>query len=337
MKTSQNISLRKYNTFGFNVKAKEVFQVESIEGVLQLIQKGVFRDKHLILGGGSNVLLREDFDGAVVLNRIGGFEVIREDDDTVQIRVGAGENWHETVLRTVEMGWGGLENLSLIPGSVGAAPMQNIGAYGVEIKSCFIQLQAVHLESGKVKVFTNKDCEFGYRESIFKRAEKGKYIIVNVDFELQKNPVFHIEYGAIRAKLEEMGVEKLSVKSISDAVIAIRKSKLPNPKEIGNSGSFFKNPVISMEHYNRLKKEYSELPSYPVDNHNVKVPAGWLIDQAGWKGYREGDIGVHKNQALVLVNYGSGNGADVYKLSEKIISDIQDRYGIELEREVNVI
>jgi UDP-N-acetylmuramate dehydrogenase len=337
MKASQNVSLREYNTFGFNVKAKEVFQVDSTEDVLQLIQNGVFRKKHLILGGGSNVLLRDDFDGAIVLNRIGGFEIVREDSDSVQIRVGAGENWHKTVIRTVENGWGGLENLSLIPGSVGAAPMQNIGAYGVEIKSCFVQLHAVHLESGEIETFTNAECEFGYRESIFKRAAKGKYLIVNVDFELQKNPVFHIEYGAIRSQLQDMGTEKLSVKAISDAVIAIRQSKLPDPKEIGNSGSFFKNPVISIAHYNRLKNEYAELPAYPVDDNQVKVPAGWLIDQAGWKGYRDGDIGVHKNQALVLVNYGSGNGTDVHQLSEKIIADIKERYDIELEREVNVI
>lgn len=337
MKASQNVSLREYNTFGFNVKAKEVFQVDSAEDVLQLIQSGVFRKKHLILGGGSNVLLRDDFDGAIVLNRIGGFEIVREDSDSVQIRVGAGENWHKTVIRTVENGWGGLENLSLIPGSVGAAPMQNIGAYGVEIKTCFVQLHAVHLESGEIETFTNAECEFGYRESIFKRAAKGKYLIVNVDFELQKNPVFHTEYGAIRSQLQDMGIEKLSVKAISDAVIAIRQSKLPDPKEIGNSGSFFKNPVISIAHYNRLKNEYAELPAYPVDDNQVKVPAGWLIDQAGWKGYRDGDIGVHKNQALVLVNYGSGNGSDVYQLSEKIIADIKERYDIELEREVNVI
>lgn len=337
MKTSQNISLRAYNTFGFNVKANEVFHIESIRDVQELIQKGVFKTNHLIIGGGSNVLLRDDFDGAVILNRIQGFEILDEDDNTVRIRVGAGENWHQTVLRTVEKGWGGLENLSLIPGSVGAAPMQNIGAYGVEIKSCFVQLQAIDLDTGEIKTFNNEECEFGYRESIFKRRAKGKYIIVNVDFELQKHPAFHTEYGAIRSQLEEMGIDQLSVKAISDAVIAIRQSKLPDPNEIGNSGSFFKNPVIPKTQFDELKATYPDLPAYPVDDDSVKVPAGWLIDRAGWKGFREGDIGVHKNQALVLVNYGRGTGTEVYELSNKIIEDIRSTYGIELEREVNVI
>jgi UDP-N-acetylmuramate dehydrogenase len=337
MKASQNHSLREYNTFGFDVKAKEVIHIEQKEDVRELVDKGVFVENHLILGGGSNVLLRDDFDGVVIVNRISGFEIVRENEHTIHIRVGAGENWHETVIRTVDEGWGGLENLSLIPGSVGAAPMQNIGAYGVEIKSCFVQLQAIELSTGKLKTFTNADCEFGYRESIFKHRAKGKYIIVSVDFELQKHPVFHTEYGAIQSKLDEMGVEELSIKAISDAVIAIRQSKLPDPKKIGNSGSFFKNPVIPKAQYNELTQQFPELPAYPVDEASVKVPAGWLIDRAGWKGFREGDIGVHKNQALVLVNYGAGAGSEVYELSNRIITDIKKRYGIELEREVNVI
>lgn len=330
-------SLRDLNTFGFDVKANRIIAIESITDIRTCIEQGIFSGDHLILGGGSNVLLTGDYKGTVVLNRIPGFDIVCETDRITRIRVGAGEQWHSTVLRTVEMGLGGLENLSLIPGSVGAAPMQNIGAYGVEIESCFHQLTAIDLESDNEVVFNGPQCEFGYRESVFKRALKGKYIIAYVEFDLQKQPVFKTEYGAIQSQLDQMGITELSVKAISDAVIAIRQSKLPDPKELGNSGSFFKNPIISHTHFSRLIAEYPELPSYPIDENTVKIPAGWLIDRAGWKGYRHGDAGVHRNQALVLVNYGGASGRDVFTLSEKIISDIRNRFGIELEREVNVI
>ncbi|MEO0404434.1 MAG: UDP-N-acetylmuramate dehydrogenase, partial [Bacteroidota bacterium] len=264
-----------------------------------------------------------------------GIEVLKEDAEGWEVKVGAGENWHQFVLYCVQQGWAGVENLSLIPGSVGAGPMQNIGAYGVELKERFVCLEAYHLKDGEVHVFDNPSCEFGYRESVFKRKLKGQYVIVSVTFKLLKTSELRTSYGAIQAALEEMQLEP-SVKNISEAVISIRQSKLPDPAKIGNSGSFFKNPIVSSAEYSKIQGSHPNVVGYPVDK-GVKLAAGWLIDQAGWKGHDRGGYGVHDRQALVLVNRGDATGDAIYQLSEDIISDIKTKFGVSLEREVNVL
>ena len=253
------------------------------------------------------------------------------------LKVGAGEVWHDLVLYTIEHGYHGLENMSLIPGSVGASPMQNIGAYGVEIKDVFEKLEALEIQTGEMQTFSKDACAFGYRESVFKRALKGKYIITYVYFRLSLTEKVSTHYGAIESELTKQGISNPTSKDVSNAVIAIRSSKLPNPKELGNAGSFFKNPVVPIETYNRIKEVYLDAPSYPIDEKSVKVPAGWLIETAGWKGKQVGACGVHKNQALVLVNYGGATGNEIYKLSTEIIEDIVQKFGITLEREVNIL
>ncbi len=291
----------------------------------------------LILGGGSNILLTRDFQGLVVKMNIQGIRVLKEDHKHIWIQAGAGVIWHEFVLFCVDNQYAGIENLSLIPGTVGAAPMQNIGAYGVEIKDTFDSLEALELESGEIQRFDKDACRFGYRESFFKHEGKNRYIILNATFKLGKSPQLHTEYGAIQETLSAMGISDPSIKDVSNAVIQIRESKLPNPKEIGNAGSFFKNPEISKKHFEKLKNAYPSIPSYPIDENTVKVPAGWLIEQAGWKGSRFENIGVHAKQALVLVNYGGGKGNDIKELSQKIQASILDKFGIQLSAEVNFI
>lgn len=266
-----------------------------------------------------------------------GLHTLSETDEEVLVSIGAGENWHQFVLWCVERGFGGVENLALIPGTVGAAPMQNIGAYGVELKEVFHSLEAYEIKSGKLATFYKEDCKFGYRYSVFKGGLKDKYVITKVNFKLKKKPEFNISYGNLKDTLDQMGVEELTLKNVSQAVINIRQSKLPDPMDIGNAGSFFKNPVIEKLHFEALEAQFPEIKSYPVDVDSVKVPAGWLIEQAGWKGYRYGDIGVHENQALVLVNHGTGRGRDIFKLSNDILKSVQNKFGIDLEREVNVI
>ncbi|GAB5522184.1 MAG: UDP-N-acetylmuramate dehydrogenase [Roseivirga sp.] len=333
----QNVSLKPFNTFGLEAAAASFYEFTNIEALKKVLAA---RDKSqplLILGGGSNMLLTQDFDGLVLKNGLRGIEKIKEDEDHIWIQVMAGENWHQFVLHCIEKQWAGVENLSLIPGTVGAAPMQNIGAYGVEIKHVFESLQAVEIASGEVHNFDNQTCEFGYRESIFKKAAKGKYVIASVTFRLNKVPVFNTSYGAIQDTLKDMGVEKLTLKAVSDAVISIRQSKLPDPEEIGNAGSFFKNPTIDKFDYEGLKAEFGSVPGYKQPNDMVKVPAAWLIEQAGWKGKTFGQIGVHKNQPLVLVNYGEGKGADIRNLAFEIQASVADKFGIELTPEVNII
>lgn len=333
----QNKSIAKFTTFGVPVVAKYYAQFTSVEELKEIRNNPLFLSENkLILGGGSNVLFTENFDGFVGKNEIKGIEVIEENEDEIYLKSGAGENWHEFVLFCVNKGYGGVENLSLIPGNVGASPMQNIGAYGVEIKDVFHSLEAFHIESGELRVFNKTECEFGYRESVFKNQFKDQFIITSVTYKLSKEPVFNTSYGAIEKELENLGIKELSIKAISQAVINIRSSKLPNPAEIGNAGSFFKNPVISASLFDRLILEHPAMAHYPLENGDVKVAAGWLIDQLGWKGKRIGDIGVHKNQALVLVNYGGGTGSELYELSSKIISSVNQEYSIELEREVNI-
>ncbi|MDD2983013.1 MAG: UDP-N-acetylmuramate dehydrogenase [Crocinitomicaceae bacterium] len=333
---SENVSLKPFNTFGIDVKATRFATFASPEELGQILKDNKNKPL-LILGGGSNLLLTKDFDGLVLKNEIKGIEVISETADEVLIRSGAGEVWHEFVLYCISKNYCGIENLSLIPGSVGASPMQNIGAYGVEIKDVFDKLEAVEIATGEIHTFDNETCEFGYRESIFKHAVKNQYVITNVYFKLSKTQNTNTSYGAINQQLEVMGIGNPTIKDVSDAVIAIRSSKLPNPKEIGNAGSFFKNPVIEHAHYQEILKNYPNAPSYPVGEQHVKVPAGWLIETAGWKGKVVGETGVHKNQALVLVNYGDATGKEIYQLSTDIIEDINQKFKILLTREVNIL
>lgn len=332
----RNVNLAPFTTFAVEAKTAYFASFTTIEELKKLLSEVKDR-KLLILGGGSNILFRNNFDGVTLHNKIQGISTVKEDENYIVLKVGAGEVWHDFVLYTLSKGWGGVENLSLIPGSVGASPMQNIGAYGVEIKDVFESLEAVEISSGELRTFSHEECQFGYRESVFKKSLKDKYVITSVSYRLSKHPVLNTSYGAIENELESMGVLHPTIQDVSKAVIAIRQSKLPDPKEIGNAGSFFKNPIISLSHFEKLKKEYPEIPSYKVSEVEVKVPAGWLIDKAGWKGKTIQNYGVHKKQALVLVNYGKASGEDIYELSEKIIKDIQLRYGILLEREVNII
>lgn len=314
----------------FDILSKE-------DELLHLKEQEAFKNGLLILGGGSNILFTQDVSHWVLRNEIRGIEKIKEDEEYVWIQAGAGEVWHGFVLYCVNHGYGGVENLSLIPGTVGAAPIQNIGAYGVEIKDVMESVRFFNLEKETFETFTSEACQFGYRDSIFKRSLKGKIIITNVMFRLRKKPVFNVSYGNIQQELDIMGIKELSVKSISDAVIRIRSSKLPDPKEIGNAGSFFKNPEVPVKAYNDLKESYPSIPGFKVSDNLIKIPAGWLIEQCGWKGFRENDYGVHRNQALVLVNYGKAKGKDIALLSERIMASVQDRFNINLEREVQII
>lgn len=332
------ISLKPYNTFGIDVKASKFAIFNSFEELQILIEEiKKLKLPFLILGGGSNILLTKNFDGVILKNNIKGIEIISESENDVLVKSAAGEIWHEFVLFCIKNNYAGVENLSLIPGSVGAAPMQNIGAYGVEIKDVFHALEAYEIETGKILKFNNEQCNFGYRESIFKHALKNKVVILNVTFKLSKNPKINTTYGAINDELTKMGISNPTIKNVSDAVIAIRQSKLPDPKEIGNSGSFFKNPVVSKAVFEKIKVEYADAPSYPVDENHVKLAAGWLIEKAGWKGKRINNYGVHAKQALVLVNYGGATGEEIFNLSTDILKSIKEKFGVDLEREVNII
>lgn len=334
--TESNVSLKSYNTFGIDANAALFSSFRTIDELDRLIRSN--RDLPLlIMGGGSNILFTKDYNGLVLKNEIKGFEIVDENNDEVVIRSGAGEIWHEFVLKCIEKGFGGVENLSLIPGCVGASPMQNIGAYGVEIKDVFDSLEAYNIQSGEIRSFSKDECNFGYRESVFKRELKGQYIITRVSYRLSKHPKVNTTYGAIDAQLKSMGIQAPTIKDVSNAVIAIRSSKLPDPSEIGNAGSFFKNPVVTKDVLSAIEREYNDVPNYPAQDEKVKLAAGWLIEKAGWKGFTKDTYGVHKNQALVLVNYGQSKGVDIYELSEIIIQDIQKKFGITLEREVNII
>ena len=338
MKIQENISLKNYNTFGVEAKAHYFAEVHDLHELKYATEFAKINHiKILFLGGGSNLLFTQDFDGLVIKLNLKGISEEILDENHVLVSAKAGENWHEFVMYCVERGLGGIENLSLIPGTVGAAPMQNIGAYGVEIKDTFDRLEAVDIATGVKRIFTNADCRFGYRDSVFKNEEKGQYIISNVLFRLDKNPVFHISYGDIQKTLEQMSVKELTIKAISEAVIKIRRSKLPDPAEIGNAGSFFKNPEIPASQYEALKNEHPDLPGYIINEEIVKVPAGWLIEQCGWKGKRLGNIGVHARQALVLVNYGGGKGIEIKQLAERIQASVEERFGICLHTEVNFV
>lgn len=334
----KNISLKPYNTFGIDVDARQFLVVESEQELLAFLKQSENKNLPLlILGGGSNILFTQPFEGIVLKNEIQGIELIKEDEEAVYLKVGGGVNWHQFVLYTVERNWQGVENLSLIPGTVGAAPIQNIGAYGVELKDVFESLEGVDLETYEKKTFVKEDCNFGYRNSVFKNEYKGKLMITSVMVKLRKKPEFNISYGAIQQTLQDKGISELSVKAISDAVISIRESKLPDPVVIGNCGSFFKNPVVKTEVFENVKAAYPEVPSYPVTEGWVKVPAGWLIEKCGWKGHQEGNVGTYAKQALVLVNHGDASGSEAKAFALKIQASVKDKFGIEIIPEVNII
>lgn len=335
MSIQQNISLKAYNTFGIDVKAKKFVEVTDQSQLKSILHNNTL--PLLILGGGSNLLLTKDFDGLAIKNNIKGIDVVAENDDSVTLKVGAGENWHQFVMHCIANHYCGIENLSLIPGNVGASPMQNIGAYGVEVKDVITKVEAISLKDFSVKEFENKACNFGYRTSIFKTSHKGQYFISAVTFKLSKHPNLNTSYGAIDFELKSRGVSNPSIKDVSEAVIAIRQSKLPDPTQIGNSGSFFKNPVVTEEIKNSIIEKNNDAPNYPQPDGTFKMAAGWLIEQCGWKGKVIDNYGVHIKQALVLVNYGGAKGADIFQLSEDIISSVQQKFNITLEREVNII
>ena len=332
----KNISLKTYNTFGINAYAERFVSVISLDQLQKITEK---HKDIFILSGGSNILITKNISQPVLhLNLQGKFIEKNKEENKVFVKAMAGENWHEFVLWTLENNLGGLENLSLIPGNVGTSPMQNIGAYGVEIKDVFYKLEALEIESGVIKTFYKNDCNFGYRESVFKNILKGNYIIINVTFQLtKKNHNLNTSYGAIQIELEKNNITDPDIKDVSNAIIAIRQSKLPDPKKIGNSGSFFKNPVISIDQFKNIEKKYPNMPFYKVSNTTIKIPAGWLIEQCGFKGKRFGDAGVHKNQALVLVNYGNATGKEILDLAKTILQTVTNTFGIELEIEVNII
>lgn len=331
-----NVSLKPYNTFGLNAEAKLLVRVNSVAALQEILADDkLMEEERFILGGGSNILLTRDVDGLIIKNEISGIEVVYETDSHVLLRSGAGVVWHELVMHCIEKNHAGIENLSLIPGNVGAAPMQNIGAYGVELKDVFHSLEAVEMSTGNVHSFSNSDCQFGYRESVFKRKLKGQFIISSVTLKLSKQPNINTSYGAIEAELERLGVSEPSIQDVSKAVINIRQSKLPDPKKLGNSGSFFKNPVIPTSQYEELKRKHPDIPGYSA-GEETKLAAGWLIEQCGWKGKIVGNTGSHAQQALVLVNYGNATGVEIFNLSAQIMQSVYDTFGVQLEREVNV-
>jgi UDP-N-acetylmuramate dehydrogenase len=355
MQIQENISLRPYNTFGIDARAKyfaafkDIDELEETLNFKTACRTGRPQTSNLVLGGGSNILFTKDFDGLILKNEISGIDELHEDNEYVYVRAGAGENWHRFVMHCLSRNWAGLENLSLIPGNVGASPMQNIGAYGVELEDVFYSLEAFHLREKKIFSFSNADCEFGYRNSVFKGRYKDQFAITSVTFRLRKKPIFHTSYGAINEELDKMGVKELSIQAISQAVINIRSSKLPDLKETGNAGSFFKNPLVSKEKFEQLKKPFPGIVGYKNADGSVKLSAGWLIEQCGpdnpdsyrdgtsWKGYRKDDAGCYSKQALVLVNYGNAKGKEIYNLSEEILQSVEKQFQVRLEKEVNII
>ena len=337
----QNISLKPYNTFHIEAKASYFVEVFSVEELQEILQDSAYKDmKKLVLWGGSNMLFTTDFDGLVIKMSIGGIGILEQDYDTALVKAMAWENWSEFVQWCVENDCGGVENLAGIPGTVGAAPVQNIGAYGVEVKDVIQSVEAVDVTTGKIRTFSSQECRFWYRDSFFKQAGRGKYIITAVTFALWNQMDYSpeklvLEYGAIQETLKKRGISKPKIQDIHDVIVSIRASKLPNPDEIGNAGSFFKNPTVSLEKFTLLQKDFPTIVGYPLDNGFVKLAAGWLIEQSGWKGKRIGNAGVHEQQALVLVNHGSASGADILNLAWQIQSDVRQKFGVSLEMEVN--
>lgn len=337
LEVKSNYNLKALNTFGLDCIASYFVEINKLEQLNELKNLPIYNREKLILGGGSNILFTKNFQGLVIKNSLHGISLIYEDNEAVIVEAKAGENWHEFVMWCIEKNYCGLENLSLIPGCVGASPMQNIGAYGVEIKDVFYELTAWNLTSGEIRNFNISECKFGYRESVFKRELKNQFLITSVKFKLTKNASTNTTYGAINSELEKMGVASPTIKDVSDAVIAIRTSKLPNPKEIGNAGSFFKNPEIENEVYNDLKRKFPNIVAYPLENGNVKLAAGWLIEQCGLKGYEQDGAAIHSKQALVLINKNNSTGKSIFELSGYVMQKVFDTFGVNLEREVNII
>lgn len=332
----ENVNLREFTTFGVDAETRFFSTFKSVEELKGLIKNNL--DKSIfVLGGGSNVLFTKPLNALTLKNEIVGIDILEEKNSEILLKVGAGVVWHDFVLFCIEKKYYGVENLSLIPGSVGACPIQNIGAYGVEVKNVIQYVEAIEIETGELVQFSNEACKFGYRESIFKNVVKGKYIIVSVTFKLFKDGVINIQYGAIKEELEKQGVTTPNLRDVSNAVISIRQSKLPNPSELGNAGSFFKNPVVPKKLFETILTSYPDTPSFPAEEGYVKIPAGWLIEKTGWKGKKNGNCGVHVNQALVLVNYGGASGADILNLSQRIMDDVFTKFSVKLEREVNII
>lgn len=333
-----NASLKQLNTFGIEANAKMLTTVESVEDLQRVIKQPKLKDElKLVLGGGSNLLLTQDFPGVVIHNNIMGVEVEKEDDAHVWVRAGAGELWHDFVLKTLQMNLSGIENLSLIPGRVGAAPMQNIGAYGVELKETFDSLQAVDIDTGAMVVFNNEQCEFGYRDSVFKNKYKDKFVITSVTFKLNKTFTPRLEYGDIRKTLADLNISDINPTTVSQAVIHIRQNKLPDPSVLGNAGSFFKNPVVPKDKYENLLTQFPGIPGFHQHDNLVKIPAAWMIEQCGWKGKRVGDAATHEKQPLVLVNHGQATGRDILTLAQQIHNAVLDKFGVEIIPEVNII
>ena len=337
MEIQSNFSLKNYTTFGIEAKANHFVAVKNV-GELKAVLEQKKSEKKFILGGGSNMLLTKNIEALVIHVDLKGKKIVKETEDYVWVESQAGENWHEFVLWAIDQNFGGLENMSLIPGNVGTTPVQNIGAYGTEIKDTFVSCEAISIDNQEMKTFSKEECHFGYRESIFKNEEKDNYIITSVIFKLTKrNHKINISYGDISTELAKNNITNPTLKDISNAVIAIRQSKLPDPKELGNSGSFFKNPILLKTDFNKIHQKFPEMKYYEISETEVKVPAGWLIEQAGFKGKRFGDAGVHKNQALVLVNYGNATGQEILNLSREIQQTVFDTFGINIEAEVNII
>lgn len=337
MQIEENVSLKPYNSFGINIRAKKFARFSSFEDLYDLVEAKPPPLGILVLGGGSNILFTRDYDGLVLKNEVVGVEELHEDPDYVYVRAGAGENWHQFVQYCIGKNWAGAENLSLIPGNIGATPMQNIGAYGVELEEIFWSLEAFHINDKRRVTFTKNDCDFGYRESVFKNKFKDQFVILNVTYQLRKKPRFNTSYGAIQQELESMGVTDLSIRAISEAVIRIRSTKLPDPKQIGNAGSFFKNPSVLKSQFEELRDHFPGIIGHPNADGTYKLAAGWMIEQCGWKGYRKGDAGCHERQALVLVNYGDATGDEINTLSEEILQSVHSKFGVLLEREVNIV
>ena len=354
MKT--NVNLQPYNSFGFSAVVKSFVEISNVSDLQVLIQSGELKkNKILILSGGKNILFQNEmFDGLVVYINTKGLEILREGENEVVIRAQAGEDWPEFVRFCVRKDWYGIENLAHIPGKVGAAPVQNIGAYGMELKDSFLRCEAMEMETGETKIFSKEECRFGYRESIFKNELKGQYVITSVDFLLKKNAPLHLEYGNIKTYLEQNGIENPTLQQLHDAIYAIREAKLPDVKQIGSAGSFFKNPVIEREQFEALQKNYPNMPHYDEPDGKVKVPAGWLIEHCGpstlrqaqgpqssesvsWKGWRDEHVGVYEKQALVLVHYGGGKGQDIVELAKKIQDSVEAKFGIQISPEVNFV
>jgi len=339
MKIQENYPLKDITTFHAKVFATEYTEFASSEELKEILSSLVIVGKpFMILGGGSNVLFTGDYGGVIIRNVVKGIEVVKEEDDAIYVRANGGEKWHDFVLYCVSHNYGGIENLSLIPGTVGAGPIQNIGAYGVELKDTLYEVLAMNINTYELKKFSNADCKFGYRDSIFKGEQKGMYVILAVTFKLAKNPEkVNVSYGTISKELEDMGIRKPTIADVSKAVIKIRSSKLPDPAKLGNAGSFFKNPIIDNSDFEKLQQQFPDIAFFPMPDGYTKLAAGWMIEQCGWKGKRIGDAGVHKDQALVLVNYGDATGKEIYDLSTKVIESVKQKFGIELEREVNMV